>query len=68
MPTTRPTRTEALAADVACVRSAGKRVLWVTNLPAPYRLAVWDELVRDGVALEVWVLAANEANRHWGLT
>ncbi|MGY1711353.1 glycosyltransferase family 4 protein [Geodermatophilus sp. SYSU D00758] len=43
-----------------------RRLLWVTNLPAPYRLAVWDEMVRSGIDLEVWVLSENSTNRTWG--
>jgi glycosyltransferase involved in cell wall biosynthesis len=43
-----------------------RRLLWVTNLPAPYRFAAWDELARSGVDLEVWVLARNTLNRAWG--
>jgi glycosyltransferase involved in cell wall biosynthesis len=41
------------------------RLVWATNLPAPYRLAAWDELNKLTDELTVWVLATNEQNRAW---
>ncbi|MGY1631569.1 glycosyltransferase family 4 protein [Geodermatophilus sp. SYSU D01186] len=65
------TRTNGLADDEArASTSVGprgpERLLWVTNLPAPYRLAVWDELIRSGIDLEVWIVSSNGMNRTWG--
>ncbi|MGY1736604.1 glycosyltransferase family 4 protein [Geodermatophilus sp. SYSU D00684] len=64
--TTSPGTTGDLpSTDVPGPSGLPSRVLWVTNLPAPYRLAVWDELIRRGVDLEVWVVATNGTNRRW---
>lgn len=42
------------------------RVVWAMNVAPPYRLPVWDALSRR-VDLEIWLLAANEHNRHWSV-
>jgi glycosyltransferase involved in cell wall biosynthesis len=42
------------------------RVVWATNVAAPYRLPVWEALSHR-VDLEIWLLAANEYNRHWSI-
>src|SRR5437764_568787 len=40
------------------------RIVWITNLSAPYRRPVWSALARE---VELWVglLANTEANRNW---
>lgn len=40
------------------------RIVWATNVAAPYRLPVWQELATR-CDLEVWLLADNEHNRRW---
>lgn len=41
------------------------KVLFITNIPSPYRVDFFNELGRH-CDLTVWFEAENEANRHWG--
>ena len=42
------------------------RLLWVTNLPAPYRFPAWEALATRH-ELDVWCLGETEGNRDWPL-
>lgn len=45
-------------------RGTRLRIVWVTNVAAPYRHPVWAAMGREAV-LEVGLLADNEPNRRW---
>jgi glycosyltransferase involved in cell wall biosynthesis len=57
---------ELLVRYEKAVVGAGTRrpLLWVTNIPTPYRAALWKELARRE-PLVVAPLAETEPNRHW---
>ena len=43
------------------------RILWLTNIPVPYRIGTWNQLSRD-VDLSVAFMARTEPNRDWDLS
>lgn len=43
-----------------------KKVLFITNIPSPYRIDFWNELGKF-VNLTVWFEATNEKNREWNV-
>jgi glycosyltransferase involved in cell wall biosynthesis len=48
------------------VQEAFPKVLWITNLPAPYRFSLW-EIVGRNTSLLVQVFSENTWNHHWSL-
>ena len=41
------------------------RLAWITNLPAPYRLAIFNELAAMGIDLDVFYVSLDKDKREW---
>jgi glycosyltransferase involved in cell wall biosynthesis len=68
--TTRVTPPEPAAhdADLAPARKCAKRkFVFLTNIPAPYRVSMYNALARHGLDFEVFYMRHTEADRSWSV-